>query len=320
MAHELTASDHMVSGSNVTPWHGLGTIVAGQLSAADALKAARLDWQVGQEVVFDGDMKEIEGFRLNRRSDNGAVLGIVADTWSPIQNERVLEIAEALAQIDGRDFQPVIETAGSLQGGRIVWALVKTGERQFAGSAHASYLLLSNGHDGKRALKGTLTDTRVVCANTLRMAETNASQLFVTHGRGVESRVKTAIETLGWANDATRSTFAIFESLAAVKINADQAAGYFRRLVKDESEEMTSQAQATVAEMMQLYRTGAGNEGKTAFDALNAVTDWIDHKRQFRGNDNLPERRFLFAALGGEGDRMKVQAFRDARKLVAAVS
>jgi len=44
---------------------------------------------------------------------------------------------------------------------------------------------------------------------------------------------------LGWANDATRATFAVFESLAAAPLQADQAAGYFRRLVKDEAEEMT---------------------------------------------------------------------------------
>ena len=59
MAHEITANDHMVSGSNVTPWHGLGTIVAGNLTAAEAVKAAKLDWDVSQEPVFDGDMLNI---------------------------------------------------------------------------------------------------------------------------------------------------------------------------------------------------------------------------------------------------------------------
>jgi len=315
MSHELTATDYMVSASNLTPWHGLGVVLPRNLTAADALRAARLDWQVTQEPVFDGDMAAIPGFRLNRRNDNRAPLGIVAETWNPIQNDRLLEIAEALVQIDGADFRPVIETAGSLKGGRIVWALVKTGQRLFADSLHHSFLLLSNGHDGTRALKGTLTDTRVVCNNTLRLAEASTAQLFVTHGRGVEARVKAALETLGWANDATRATFAVFESLAAAPLQADQAAGYFRRLVKDEAEEMTPQAHATVAEMMELFRTGAGNSGRTMFDALNAATDWVDHKRQFRDGGNIPERRFLFAALGGAGDRMKVTAFRAAKVL-----
>ncbi len=225
MAHEITSSDHMVSANNVTPWHRLGTIVAGLPTATEALTAAKLAWQVVQEPVFDGDMKQVAAYQLNRRSDNREVLGIVPKGWQPVQNERLLEIAEALAQVDS-DYRPVIETAGSLRGGRIVWALVKIGERQFADSEHRSYLLLSNGHDGMRAVTGRLTDVRVVCANTLKMAETDAARLYVTHARGVDVRLKNAIETIGWANATTRATFAIYEALAATKITADHVKGY----------------------------------------------------------------------------------------------
>ena len=315
MAHELTASDHMVSAGNVTPWHGLGTILPGTLTAAEALTAARLDWEVTQESVFDADMAEIPGFVLNRRSDNKAPLGIVPATWQPVQNARLLEIAEALAQVDGTEFRPVVETAGSLRGGRIVWALVKTGARQFADSEHFTYLLLSNGHDGGRAVKGTLTDVRVVCATTLRWAEASTSQLFVTHAKGVEARLATAIETLGWANEASRATFAIYEALAAAKITADKVAQGFGKVIAGEAGALTAPQQNTRDEMMALYRVGSGNCGATAFDFLNAVTDWVDHKRNFRERGNVPERRFEFAALGGEGDRMKTTAFRQAKAL-----
>src|SRR5208283_3965196 len=40
MSHELTATDYMVSASNLTPWHGLGVVLPGNLTAADALRAA----------------------------------------------------------------------------------------------------------------------------------------------------------------------------------------------------------------------------------------------------------------------------------------
>lgn len=42
-----------------------------------------------------------------------------------------------------------------------------------------------------------------VCANTLRWAEAAEAQLYVSHARGVEKRVETALKTLGWANEAT---------------------------------------------------------------------------------------------------------------------
>lgn len=315
MAHELTSTDHMVSAGNVTPWHGLGTVLPGTLTATEALEAARLNWQVAQEPIYDADMAQIPGFVVNRRSDNKAPLGVVPSTWTPVQNDRLIEIAEALAQVDGTEFRPVVETAGSLRGGRIVWALVKTGERSFADSVHHTYLLLSNGHDGTRALKGTLTDTRVVCANTLRFAEASTSQLFVTHAKGVEQRLATALETLGWANETTRATFAIYEALAAAKITADAAANGFARVIAADAGAMTDRDRAVRDEMMAIYRVGSGNCGTTAFDFLNAVTDWVDHSRPFREAGNVAERRFLFAAMGGEGDRMKGSAFRQAKCL-----
>ncbi len=319
MAHELTSTDHMVSGSNVTPWHGLGTVLPGQLTAVEALKAAKLDWTVEQESLYDADTQEVPGYRLNRRSDTREVLGVVSDTWQPVQNDRLLEIAEALAQVDDLDFKPVIETAGSLRAGRIVWAMVQVGQREFAGSAHKSYLLLSNGHDGLRALRGTLTDVRVVCANTLRCAETTAASLYVSHARGVEARVSAALETLGWANAATRSTFAIYEALACTKLSTDKVHKYFHDLVYDEGDEKFTPGKFAIeGQLMNLYTSGKGNEGKTAFDALNAATDWIDHQRPLRGEHENPERRFLFTSFDGNGVAFKAKAFAKARKLVTA--
>lgn len=321
MSHEIEKNDCMVSANSVVPWHGLGVQFTGVPTAHEALVAAKLDWQVTQESVFDADLAEIEGFKLNRRSDDRSVLGIVNKNWTPLQNERLLEIAEAVAQVDGQEFKPVIETAGSLRGGRMVWALVQTGQRQFAGSAHKAYLLLSNGHDGKRAVRGTATDVRVVCANTLRMAEADVPSLFVTHTTKVEERVEKAIEMLGWANDATKATFAIYEALAKCQLNYDGAARFFADILpakKVEDGELRPDP-GLIDDMLDLWKGGAGNEGKTLFDAVNAVTDWADHQRKFRAGGS-PESRFLFNSLGGEGDRLKVKALRHAADLVAAGS
>jgi len=38
MAHEMGELDNAMYGSNEAAWHGLGTVVAGQPSAADAIR------------------------------------------------------------------------------------------------------------------------------------------------------------------------------------------------------------------------------------------------------------------------------------------
>jgi phage/plasmid-like protein (TIGR03299 family) len=313
MAHEIQNNDYMVSGNNVTPWHGLGAIELGNLSAADALAKARLNWTVDQESVFDSDMIQIKGCQLNRRSDDKTVLGIVSDGWTPIQNHELLEIAEALGQVDGLEYKPVIETAGSLKGGKIVWALIQTGQKQFHGSEHKAYMLLSNGHVAGRGLRGTATDVRVVCNNTLTAAERSDSAIFITHTQNVKQRLDSAIKLLKWGNDALDATFAIYSALAAYPINTDKAHAFFCDLMPTENNKPNHMAD----QMVDLFKNGNGNEGKNLFDAVNAVTDWVDHGKNYRDNETTAERRFMNSNMSGGGDRMKRAALNKAHELVS---
>jgi len=317
MAHEQMTNDHMVSGSNITPWHRLGTVVAGQLTSIDALEKAELSWQVLQEPIYDGDMKMIPTHVLNRREDTREVLGVVGKDFRPVQNAVLLEIAEALVQTN-LDYVPVIETAGSLRNGRIVWALVRTGERTFADSPHRSYLLLSNAHDGTRALRGTLTDVRVVCNNTLTWAETSKAQLMVRHSKNVEVRIKEAIELLGWANEATDSTFKLYETLASARIQEEAAIKTFEALIEEDLGYSPDGGTYVKVkdDLVDLFRNGAGNSGETAFDGLNAVTDWVDHQRNFREGADIDDRRFTYSLMG-PGAIIKRKAAKRFGELVA---
>jgi len=309
----------MVSAGNRVPWHGLGAVLTDKaLTAEAALKAARLDWEVMPEHVFDGEMVDLDGFRLLRRSDTRQVLSIVTKDWTPLQNRQLLEIAEALAQAPGTgDFQPVIETAGSLRGGRIVWALVQTGLRNFAGSDHKQYILLSNGHYAGRGVRGTLTDVRVVCNNTLTAAENSKSALFTTHQGNVTDRINAAIETIGWATSATEATFAIYEALANKNVTHDAAYKLFVRLFQKDKEanDVTDTELDRAAEMMALFKIGRGNEGKTAFDLVNAVTDFVDHHKVYKESEGKDERRFLDTTFGGVGAGLKKRALKMAMAL-----
>lgn len=311
----------MVSAGGKLPWHGLGTILKDKaLTAITATEAAKLNWDVSPEKVYDADTVELEDHRLLRRSDTRQVLSVVPKDWTPLQNVQLLEIAEALAQAPGvGDFQPVIETAGSLRGGKVVWALVQTGLRSFAGSAHRQYMLLTNGHYLGRGVRGTLTDVRVVCNNTLTAAENAKAALFTSHYGNVTKRVEEAIKVLGWATEATRATFAIYEALDRKPCSSDEAYGLFGKLLPVDDEGTPTAASVDKAlEMMHLFKNGAGNNGKTMFDAVQAVTDWVDHNKAYRDTAGVDERRFADITIGGNGVTMKNRAFKMANQLAMA--
>lgn len=313
----------MVSAGSQLPWHGLGTVLSDRaITAIAALEAAKLNWEVNPEHVFDGDQTDLSDFRLLRRSDTRKVLSVVPKNWTPLQNLALLEIAEALAQAPGvGDFQPVIETAGSLRGGKVVWALVQTGLRSFAGSEHKQFLLLTNGHYVGRGVRGTLTDVRVVCNNTLSAAENAKSALFTTHYGDVQQRIQAAITALGWATEATKATFAIYEALAKAKCESGQAYDLFAKLLPvDEDGKLTKGSTDKALEMLHLFKEGRGNEGETYFDAVNAVTDWVDHAKEYRNTATMGERRFEDITISGDGTSMKKKAVKLAHGLALAAA
>src|SRR5688572_10442934 len=131
MAHEITATDNILSVLE-TPWHGLGVVLNNPPTVAEALRLAGLDWTVRTEPIFaslpsidaDGSWsyapRQAPG-KVVVRNDTNTILGTVGAGFTPLQNARALEW-----------FQPwidsgtvTIETAGSLRGGAVVWALAK---------------------------------------------------------------------------------------------------------------------------------------------------------------------------------------------------
>jgi len=86
-------------------------------------------------------------------------------------------------------------------------------------------------------------------------------------------------------------------------------------LVVGKDETATKKQAETITAMTELFRSGQGNSGSTAFDVLNAVTDWADHAKTYRDDDNTAERRFLSTSFGGPADKLKNSAFSAVRDL-----
>ena len=148
MSHEL----EMVNGkasmvyAGEKPWHRLGTEIPDDLTPAQVLDAAGLNWEVEKVPAYanvGGKSVAVGRSALVRTSDN-KVLDVVSDDWNPVQNAEAFEFFnEFIAEGDMK-----METAGSLKGGQIVWALAKVQDsfELFGGDRVESYLHFSNFH------------------------------------------------------------------------------------------------------------------------------------------------------------------------------
>ena len=178
------------------PWHGLGVPVSNDLTPAQMMKKAGLDWQVREVdtfIEYNGN-KQFTGNKCLVRETDGRILTTVGENWNPVQNETAFEFFSEFVSEGNME----MHTAGSLKDGQMVWALAKVKDsfELFGGDTVESYLLFSNPHQYGKAIDVRFTPIRVVCNNTLTLSLESKAERSVRIGHRVEfdpSEVKQAL-------------------------------------------------------------------------------------------------------------------------------
>jgi len=238
MSHELEQHADGIVGfvsAREHAWHRLGTVLPGRFDAAAAMTYAKLGgWNVRKEhlqavaMTADGvTTLDVPGKYATVRTHPviGApeVLGMVGESYTPIQNEQHCDLLDALVDESGAHF----ETAGSLRGGRRVFLSMKLPETMTVGGVDpiTTYLGALNSHDGSMAFRLLVTPVRVVCANTQAAAIRRARSSFsIQHTSGAEGQIQAAREALGL-------TFTFMAAFVPGRGREDARPGHDRRAV-----------------------------------------------------------------------------------------
>ncbi len=116
------------STSRPNPWQRNGTRLLAEATTdpAAALRQSGLNWDVEAVDLRTADtLDPVPENRAIRRSDTKKVLGVVGADFTSLQNTQMFAFFSDLAKAapDRKTLPFTIETAGSFQGGRTVWAL-----------------------------------------------------------------------------------------------------------------------------------------------------------------------------------------------------
>lgn len=226
-----------------TPWHNIGTVVAEAPSIAEGIKLAGLDWKVMSQSLLRADGENVDEFaKVFVRSDNNKTLAVVGPNTHPLQNVHAFDFFEDFVKAS----ECKLETAGSLDEGRKIWVMAKIqrpNSEIVKGDEVAKFVLLSNSHDGTTAVRVGYTPIRVVCANTLAMAHSNAQSklIRIRHTSDVKKNVDSVRETMKIADEAFEATAEQYRFLANRSINENDLRKYVKLVFKlDENDSKVS--------------------------------------------------------------------------------
>jgi len=290
--------------SGEEPWHNLGKRILPDLTPAQVLKAADLDWEVKKVpalIDINGEQISINRNALVRSSDN-RVLTVVTDDWEPIQNKDAFEFFHDFVKAGDME----MHTAGSLRQGEIVFALAKVKEsfEVFGGDRVDAYLLFTNFHQFGVSTDVRFTPTRVVCNNTLDLALGGASSQWYKTSHRKKFDPELAKQTLGVVTNKMGTYKEAAEFLGSKRYNADSLIEYFNKTfpITSSKDEKKQSKNAKLAMEVIERQPGSNFAEGSWWQSYNACTYMIDHMLG-RSQDNR-----VVSSWYGSGKQLKVDA------------
>lgn len=247
-----------------------------------------IDWEVLSMPLFlmgtDGDMKRAGTNNALVRQDNDAVLSVVTEAYEVFQNYDLYSKVEPMVE----EGVLSLGNLGCLRGGKQVYIQAQVNkDYEVVGESYTGFLTVTNFHTGTgKAGLGT-SMTRIVCENTFAAAHQELLKFaHINDGRAdfLDSKL---------VMDFVDREMGIYAENAQLLASSPCSPGSFERFLKTVYRKESTADLRNVEKLNNLFYNGTGNEGKTFYDAINAITEFNTHHSR-----KSPEARFNYANFG----------------------
>jgi phage/plasmid-like protein (TIGR03299 family) len=267
-----------------------GIQIPADASTDTVMDAAKLNWNVDLGPITAAE-KEVDGYFAVLRSDTKDTLGVVQGRYKPIQNREVFEFADAIK--NNSNAQASYDVAGSLFGGKKVFATLSMPKAHFLGDDYQPYLFVYSSHDGSSSFKAGITNVRVVCTNRITAMLSTAKRVWaIRHSNNAGSRIKEAVNSLILASTYQEAFGVWAEGMAATKVNASKVIKLifpYPPVATQKAVDGVEKIRDTVLRIAE-KQDDLQNFRGTAFGVYQAVADWNSHREPRRKTPTYDQR------------------------------
>jgi phage/plasmid-like protein (TIGR03299 family) len=251
-----------------------------------------LEWTVSHRPMYFSDQKGKPVVWPEKvavvRDDNDKILGAVHPDFETVQNSELKTLVDPMVE----EGLLTIANMGYLNGGSRVFIQAEVSkEFKVVEESYKSYITLTNGHIGNSSVKIGPSTVRIICGNTFTMANSQISTSF-RHRNGVNQRILETKAVSDYVTAAMDQYTAYVEQLVDEPCSMGAFQEAVTKIFNKEAKELRIYEQ-----LEDLFKNGAGNAGKTYYDAFNAITDFSSNKSR-----RTPEGRFFYANFGAGSD------------------
>lgn len=269
-------------------WHELGQIHDRPMLASEALELGGLNYIVEKMPLRttwndpNGGKKiiEIPNTVATMRMDTGSILGVVGSNYQIVQNRDAFSFFDAIVG----EGAAIYETAGALGNGEIFFITAKLPKIIKVGKdVTEQYLFITSSHDGTHATAAAFTPTRIVCANTLNVALSNAGHMVkIRHTRNALENLKQAHKLMGIVTKDASDLEQLLNRMAHVRMNDAQLRKFVELTIAPKMETAEKEPSTKLVNMVDAvleYNFSDDTQKNpecvgTLYGAVNAITGY----------------------------------------------
>lgn len=291
MAHEIEGNKAFYV--STPAWHKLGKVLTDAPTIEEAWNLAyphtlfKLD--IDAKIVDESGNAQYMPLKNSKviMRDDGLELSTVGSDFELVQPIEILEYFRPLLESG----LVKLEAGGSLRGGSQMWALAKVQNADadiLPGDKVEGYELFYTGFDGNLRAGKLSTNTRVVCANTLKASLNDGKhQTKFKHTKNIRIRMQNAQDAVKQRLENFQKDVEKYRFLAAKKVSELSQKVYVRNVFLTDSEKqdpktISTKKENTIQHVINLIDTQKNLElvpamRGTAWQAYNAVTQYLTH-------------------------------------------
>mgnify|MGYP003678087215 FL=1 len=254
-----------------------------------------------------------------RNNNTGHVYTVTGRKYTPIQNHELIDAFDEVRKMYGADYK----AAGVMRGGSRVWVQAQLPKDYTfeipnrKGDKINSMLTMLIGHDGIISNCIFPTSMRGACNNQfVAMTRESTRDYRIQHFSNWEDKLGLVKTVFAKNINSLKNMYTDFAKLDSTAISKEQLYNFLGELypMKDQEDERTLNRHNDIAT---LFSRGAGNLGKSRWDAFNAVTEYVDHHQhatrmanaiENKNHEYIQNRIGSLSTPGGQMDRFKRKA------------
>jgi phage/plasmid-like protein (TIGR03299 family) len=289
----------------MTSSNAIKTFDVSASSVEESFDQSGLNWIAEQsEIINPANGKVIDGHKVIYRSDNGNQLGVVGSKYGVVQNSDCFAFFNEVCKKNNT----VITKVNEYHGGSVIHLEAEVKDKTLAikkGDECGFRFNLFNSFNGLSKARVTFSVLRMVCSNGL-ISVVQTDSIEIKHTMHAMNRLDQAVRVWSggeqWYNSFSENAKILNQKMVDTKMVESFLTSVFGN---SESGVNTRKKEAVT----ELFEHGKGNNGETAWDLVNGLTEYVDHYSKETSEDRLE-----YSTIGNGYD-LKANAFAAAMAL-----